>query len=147
VKQLLRRHGRNHRFVLEAGRLMPKGADPIIPQEGIPLGTGTGPRIVRGAIFNDANIIEGTGFTAEWNDEDMSSPSLNLITVRFDDPFDEPGPIVLLTANNDNPADVEGEYVVTLKTRDPDFIVVEGKELDGTPNMGGFDFIAIEAAA
>lgn len=110
-------------------------------------GTGSGTRIVSGALYNDATIIAGTGFTAEWADEDGSSPSAHLITVRFDSPFSEPGPIVALAANNNNPADVEGEYVVSLKTRDPEFIVVEGKELDGTASIGGFDFLAVEAAA
>lgn len=127
----LPQHGRDHRR---------GGSDPI-PN------IGGGPYTVRGAVYNDANIIEGTGFTAEWNDEDLSHAYENLITIRFDTAFADPGPVVALTPNNNNPADVEGEYVVTLKTRDTAFIVVEGKELDGTPNIGGFDFIAMEAAA
>lgn len=104
-------------------------------------GAGT---FLAGAVFNDADIIEGAGFTAEWADEDGSSPGLNLITIRFDVPFSEPGPVVALTPNNNNAAAVEGEYGVTLKTRDPAFIVVEGKEFDGTANIGGFDFLAVE---
>lgn len=92
-----------------------------------------------GQVYNDAGIIAGTGFTAEWSDFDGSSPGLNLITVFFDVPYTDP-PTVVLTGNNNNPADVEGEYVVTQKTVTTDYFVVYGLELDGTPNIGGFNF-------
>ncbi len=116
------------------------GSDPIPG-----LGDG-GARIVAGQVYNDAGIIAGTGFTAEWADQDGSSPSENLITVRFDDPFDNP-PTVLLTGNNNSPADVEGEYGLTQKSVTADYFVAEGTEFDGTANIGGFNFVAVETDA
>ncbi len=121
------RHGDQH---------LPDGSDPIDFSFG-------GPRIVAGQIYNDANIIAGTGFTAEWADQDGSSPGTNLITIRFDVPFDDP-PTVVLTGNNNNPADVEGEYQLTQKSVAVDYVVAIGLELDGTPNIGGFNFVAVE---
>lgn len=102
-------------------------------------------RILAGALYNDANIISGTGFTAEWADEDGSTPGANIYTIRFDSPFSEPGPVVSLTANNNNPETTEGAYGVSLKTRDPNFIVVETQRFDGTAaDGGGFDFLCAE---
>lgn len=105
-----------------------------------------GGRMVRGALFNDASIIEGTGFTASWDNDGGAPASLNYYTITFTTPFTNP-PVVLLAGNNNNPAGgLDGEYTVTLKSRYADRIVVITVELDGTPADGGFDFVAIEPA-
>ncbi len=120
MKAGLRRHGNTH---------LAAGSDPI-PGLTIPA------RIVRGQVYNDANIIAGTGFTADLT-------SATEITVTFDEAFDDP-PTVLLTPNNNNPADMEGEYGVTQTSVSAGDFVVTGTEFDGTPNIGGFNFAAIE---
>ncbi len=108
-------------------------------------GSGDALRILVGQVYNDANIIAGLGFTAEWANEDGSNPGGDTITIRFDTPFSDP-PTVLITENNNNPADAEGEYAVTQKSVAVDYFEAVGREFDGTPNMGGFNFAAVETA-
>ncbi len=99
--------------------------------------SGSGPRIVAGQLFNDADIIAGTGFGATLTD-------VNEITVTFDVPFDDP-PTVVTTANNNNPADVAGEYGVSQTSVTASGFVVVSTEFDGTALfMGGFNFVAVE---
>lgn len=109
-------------------------------------------RLVWGALFNDAGIIDaGSGdWTAEWNDADLSSPGLNLYTIRFSTPFSGDDPVVLLTGNNNNPPGADGGYTVTLLRRANDHIVVVTYNVDDPDAFsnqdGGFDFAIIGAA-
>lgn len=103
---------------------------------------------VWGAIFNDADIIAGTGFTAEWNKEDLSASGEHFYTIRFDTPFTNP-PVVVLTPNNDNPPNIEGRYTATLITRNVAYIEVTTQDVDdadAAAHDGGFDFLAMEPA-
>lgn len=102
--------------------------------------------MVWGAIYNDANIIEGTGFSVVWADG-TASPNENFYTITFDDAFTNP-PVVLVSGNNNNPADEYGRYTVTLRRRFADYIVVMTNDVDDPDSLttqdGGFDFLAIE---
>jgi hypothetical protein len=102
-------------------------------------------RMVWGSVYNDANIISGTGFTVAWADHLGGSPSSNIHTITFDTPFTNP-PVVLLTANNDNPPATEGAYGVSIKSKDAggSWVEVEMVNFDGTTGDGGYDFAAIE---
>ncbi len=107
------------------------GSDPLTWLSGLV------PRIVRGQVFNDADIIAGTGFGATLTD-------VNEVTVTFDVPFDDP-PTVVTTPNNNNPADVSGEYGVSQTSVTAGGFVVVSTEFDGTTLfMGGFNFVAVE---
>lgn len=96
-----------------------------------------------GALFNDANIIEGTGFTATWDNNGGAPASSNYYTIYFDDPFTNP-PVVLLTPNNNNPPTTQGIYGASLLTRLAAYIVVVTYNFDGSAGDGGFDFLALE---
>jgi hypothetical protein len=97
-----------------------------------------------GALYNDANIIEGTGFTATWDNNGGAPTNLNYYTIYFNTPFTNP-PVVEFTANNNNPETTDGAYGVSLKTRTAAYIVAITTPFDGSPGTGGgFDFVATE---
>lgn len=118
--------------------------DPTSGSDPIP-GVGASPRIVWGGIFNDGNIIEGTGFTAS---DDGLVGGVEQYTITFTTPFTNP-PVVLLTPNNDNgPVANNGRYTATLFSRTASAIVVITANIDDPDSLanqdGGFDFLAIE---
>lgn len=102
---------------------------------------GSGPRMVWGSLYNDADIISGTGFTTATG----GGLSLNQIKIIFDTAFTNP-PVVLLTANNDNALSSVGRYVVSLIGTDIAYIIVQVEDVDDADRIdnGGFDFLCIE---
>ncbi len=117
--------------------------------EAVAAPTGTAPYTVRGALFNDANIIEGSGFTASWDNNGGAPVNMNFYTIYFDTPFDNP-PVVSLTPNNNNPPGAAGRYGVSLVTPTTGYVIVMTVDMDDPDSLaaqdGGFDFICMETA-
>ena len=115
--------------------------------EAVPPGTAGSFEAVWGALYNDAGIIAGTGFTTSWDNNGGAPINDNYYTIYFDTPFANP-PVVELTANNNNPPAANGRYTVSLWTRATDRIVVITENVDDPDSLaaqdGGFDFLAIE---
>jgi hypothetical protein len=102
---------------------------------------GGGKRIVYGAIYNDASVIDpGSG---DWT---VVLASTNEFTITFDPPFTTL-PTVVATPNNNN-ATGDGfpkGYFTGHTERASDHVVIRTWHTDGTVDAGGFDFIAIAA--
>ena len=102
---------------------------------------------VWGALFNDAGVIAGSGFTASWDNNGGAPINDNYITVYFDTPFTNP-PVVVLAPNNNNPPSANGRYTATLLTRTTGYVVVITENVDDPDSLanqnGGFDFLCIE---
>lgn len=96
------------------------------------------PRISYGQVYNDGLIIDaGSG---DWTAEEVGI----VVTVTFSPPFASP-PTVLLTANNNNAAAVvsPAPYFVEQGAIAADHFDTVVYEQDGTPNDGGFNFVAV----
>lgn len=103
------------------------------------LGSTISQRFIYGRVYNDANIISGTGFSVEEIDA-------NHHQVIYDDSLTSDNFSVVVSPNNNNPVGVEGEYGVSTKSEDTDGFIVVMKGFDGTANDGGYNFIVIAGA-
>lgn len=114
--------------------------------EAIPQGTDLG-QVIRGSVFNDGSIAEGTGFTV--SDDGLVS-GVTQYTITFTTPFVNP-PVVVVAPNNNNPASTIGRYTATsLPPALTTAIIIITSNVDDPdslgPQDGGFDFIAVEPA-
>ncbi len=124
------RHGDQH---------LADGSDPIP-------GLLAGMRFMWGAIDDDATIIDsGSGdWTAEWADQDGSSPFLNIYTIRFSPAFDE-APVAVAIVNDEGTSPVL-EAAVGQVSVTADYVVLMTLQFDGTVGNYGFNFHVIGAA-